>query len=181
MKSEDNRLLVITLVVSIIILIGVVVAGTYAFFTATIKQNEDADFGTGLTAGNIEFSLTGGDSEIVGGNLIPGEEITKTFQVKNDSSGTITYRLVWESVTNNLVNQDDLIVILSDGLNEIISENDHVTLPSTTTEETDLKTGLKISSGETKNFTLKIKYLNTEFDQTEDIGKTFRAKLKISD
>ncbi len=179
-QKENNRLLVITLIISIVILIGIVISGTYAFFTSTIKMPE-TDFDTQITGAKIEFSLTDKDGVITGENLIPGDKVTKTFQVTNSGSGTITYRLVWDSVINNFVNQDDLIVTLSDGLNEEISEEDNVTLPATTTDDTDLITGLKINSGETKNFTLTITYKETDADQLDDRGKNFSAVLKISD
>jgi len=174
-KKENNKALILTLMVSIIVLIGIVIAGTYAFYTATVSANTVDP--TKLSTGTLESSIQ--DGTLTGGNLIPGDTVVKKFSVTNSGSIDLTFKLNWKSVTNTFVNQDDLIVTLMEETTEIISEADNQIFPSTTTTSTILKDNLKIASGETKNYTLTITYKNTNEDQTADMGKTISAVIEL--
>ncbi len=178
-ESQNNVKLIIILVVSVIILIAIIAFSTYAFFTGSLTNRDPDESNSSLTTANIEFTM--GDGTIKGNNLVPGDSIVKKFTVHNKGTGTITYNILWNSAVNNFVNKNDLVITLNDGLNEIISESDNVIFPSTITSSQILKEGLKISAGETKEFTLTITYKNTDQDQSADMGKNISATLGLGD
>lgn len=179
-EPENNVKLIITLVVSIAILIAVVAFGTYAFFVGRLEDNRNVtDPNTNLTTANIEFTMEDGD--IVGNNLVPGDSVIKKFTVHNKGTGTISYNILWTSAVNNFVNKSDLVVTLSDGTNDVITESDGIVFPNTLASSQVLKSGLKIAAGETKEFTLTVTYKNTELDQTADMGKNISATLGLGD
>ncbi len=177
MNQEKNTKLIIGLVISIIILIIVIAVGTYSFYSANINTTNNDQNKLQNSTATLEFVLT--DGTLTGDNLIPGDTITKTFQVKNNGTIDGTFKIVWSEVTNNFVNKQDLIVTLSDEEGEIISESDNQVLPDSTTTATLIKDKLNISAGATKNYTLKITYRNTEEDQSSDMGKSLSAKIKL--
>jgi hypothetical protein len=178
-ESQNNTKLIITLIVSVLILIAVVAFGTYAFFTGRFTDRNPSDSNSSMVAGNIEFTME--DGSIIGNNLVPGDSVEKKFTVHNKGTGTVSYNILWTSAVNNFINQNDLIVTLKEGTTDVITESDQVIFPSTITTSQILKKGLKISAGETKEFTLTITYKNTNSDQTADMGKGISAVLGLGD
>ena len=178
MEKENNIKLIITLVISIIILITVVVVGTYSYFVQNVNdtRNENKNPST-LNTAEIDFAFETGT--LTGGNLIPGDVITKSFTVKNNGTGTIPYNLMWTAVTNNFVNQNDLVVTLEENGIEIISESDNITLPTNITTSTVLKDNLNVAAGSTNEYVLKITYKNTDENQIEDMGKNISATIDL--
>lgn len=177
MNQEKNTKLIIGLVISIIILIIVISVGTYSFYTATLRTTNDDQNTLQNSTAKIEFVLS--DGSLTGDNLIPGDTITKTFQVKNNGTIDGTFKIMWDSVNNTFVNKQDLIVTLADDEGTIIADTDNQVVPDSTTTATILKDNLKIGVGETKNYTLTITYRNTEEDQTADMGKSISATIKL--
>lgn len=175
-KNKDNtKKLIVIFAFSVLILIGLVVAGTYAFFSNTVVDRR-VDFQTSIKTGKVtEFGLE--DGAINGGNLIPGDTLTKSFGLTNRSSGTLNYKLVLKEITNTFVNKQDLIITLTRNGSTLISESDNYVLPNTTTGSVTLKDNLSVNPGETQNFTLTITYRNTNEDQTGDMGKEISATI----
>lgn len=176
-KSEKNTRLVITLVFSIVILVVLVAIGTYSFYTATIKTNHEENKKTQATTAKLDFEII--DGTLKGSNLIPGDTITKTFQIKNNGTVEGTYAIIWKSAVNNFVNQKDLIVTLTEDGTEIVKSSDLQTFPRTTTTPVTIKDNLKIAPGKTKNYILTITYQNTEQDQSGDMGKSISAVIDM--
>ena len=176
--TKENKSFIIALVVAIIILIAIVAIGTYSFYTANVNGNGNLNGNSTINTVNLEASLN--DGVLTGSNLIPGESVTKTFTVKNTGTGDITFKLVWKSVTNTFINQNDLKITLQENSTMKISESDNKKFPSTTTTETLIKDNLVIKAGETKNYTLTIKYKETSNDQNADMGRTFSGIIGIT-
>ncbi len=176
-KEKDNtKKLIAIFSISIIVLIGLVVAGTYAFFTNSVIDRR-GDNTTNLITGSVsEFGLK--DGTITGDNLIPGDTVTKNFSLSNRSTGPVNFKLLWKDITNSFVNKQDLIITLTQDGKTLISEADNNTFPSTASSSV-LKDNLTIPTGATQNFTLKITYRNTEQDQSGDMGKTISASIAI--
>ncbi|MCI8394337.1 MAG: hypothetical protein HFH86_02510 [Bacilli bacterium] len=176
-KKERKWLLMITFSLSILILIGIVIGGTYSFYSTAFEKGPDLNHN--ITASSLEATLL--DGEMTGENLIPGDVITKKFQIKNTGTGEVFFKLFWKSVTNNFINKNDLIITLEEGTNFLIHESDNQILPDTTTSATVLKDNMSIPGGTTKEYTLKIIYKNTEEQQIDDIGKSLSAVITIGD
>lgn len=175
-ETESNAKLIVVLVVSILILVALVVAGTYSFYTVTVLSNNTANNKLTVNTSKIVFEIV--DGTLTGDNLIPGDTITKTFQVKNTGTTDINFKLMWKNVVNNFVNKKDLIVTLTEDGTSIISSADNVTLPSTVASAV-LKDNLTIASGATKSYVLTITYENTDEDQTADMGKNISAEIEL--
>ncbi len=176
-KEKNNTKLIITFAVSIVLLILIVAGGTYSFYTNKMETTNPDNNKTNVNTNKLEFQIV--DGTLKGSNLIPGDTITKTFQIKNTGNVEGTFSLVWQSVVNNFINKQDLIVTLEEEENQIISESQNQVLPDTTTTQSIIKNDLKIAPGTTKNYTLTIIYKNTDLDQSADMGKNISAVIDM--
>ena len=176
-KQDNNTRTIITFAISIVLLILIVAGGTYAFYTNKMETDNIENNSTNVNTNKLEFQIV--DGTIKGSNLIPGDTITKTFQIKNKGNIEGTYSLVWKSVVNNFINKQDLIVTLEEDGNNLILENQNQVLPDTTTSQSIIKDNLTIAPGATKSYTLTIIYQNTEQDQTADMGKIISAVIDM--
>lgn len=175
-ETENNKNLIIILVVSIIILIAIVATGTYSYYTTSISTSNDDRNKTSFSTTTIEFGLE--DGTISGDNLLPGDVITKTFQVKNTGVSDVSFKLMWKSIVNDFVNKKDLVITLSEDGTEIISSSDQQTFPDTTPSAV-LKDNLTIKTGETKSYTLLITYQDTTENQIDDMGKSISGVIEL--
>lgn len=176
-KQENNTKLIITFAISIVLLILIVAGGTYAFYTNRMETNNQDHNQTNVSTNQLEFQIV--DGTLKGNNLIPGDTITKTFEIKNTGNVEGTFSLIWKSVVNNFINKQDLIITLDEDGKNIISESENQVLPDTTTTESIIKNNLKIAPGKTKSYTLTIIYKNTSQDQTADMGKNISAVIDM--
>jgi len=166
--------LVLTLVLTIVFLIAIVSYGTYAYFFAAVGGTSDKKVSTINTA---EISATLAEGTLTGGNLIPGESVSKTFKVKNTGKSTLTYNVFLRDIVNNFVNKADLVVTLKEDGTTILS---NYQFPNTSTTDIAIKTGLTIIKDQEKTYELIITYKNSASDQTADSGKTFSTKVGIN-
>ncbi|MBR1817457.1 MAG: hypothetical protein IJ772_01275, partial [Bacilli bacterium] len=127
MKFESKLYIVVAS--SLLLLITMIYQGVYAYFEAEVIN-------TGVRNASIA-TKTLSDLQIIDGttassnNMIPGESVTQTFQVKNEIDINLCFNLNWENVNNTFVNTSDLHVSLSDGTNNIPLTLD--TFPTTST------------------------------------------------
>ena len=114
---KDYTKLYIVVASSLLLLITIIYQGVYAYFEAEVIN-------TGVRNTSIA-TKTLSDLQIIDGtttssnNMIPGDSITQTFQVKNNNDIKVCFNLNWENVVNTFVNTSDLHVTLSDGTNSI--------------------------------------------------------------
>ena len=168
MKFENKLYIVVAS--SLLLLITMIYQGVYAYFEAEV-----------INAGVRNTTVatkTLSDLQIIDGTttssnlMIPGESITQTFQVKNNNDIKLCFNLNWESVVNTFVNTSDLHVSLSDGTNNI-----PLTLNTFPTTSTTLAQNMKINASTTNNYILSVEYVETEADQTGDMGKKFSGRI----
>ncbi|MBR1748432.1 MAG: hypothetical protein IJ743_01405, partial [Bacilli bacterium] len=168
MKFESKLYIVVAS--SLLLLITMIYQGVYAYFEAEVIN-------TGVRNASIA-TKTLSDLQIIDGttassnNMIPGESVTQTFQVKNENDINLCFNLNWENVTNTFVNTSDLHVSLSDGTNNI-----PLTLDTFPTTSTTLAQNMKINASTTNSYTLSVEYVETEADQTGDMGKKFSGRI----
>ena len=162
----------IAIITSVIVLLILAILGaSYAYYSATVKENNK----TQTVIKTNELSLTfNGTSEITAEDMIPGDSFTKTFTVENTSNVKTSYNIYMENITNEF--NEDLVYILSDETGEVVAETP---LPQTNAGKTYLLENIEIEAGVIKSYILKIefKYLDTPQNDYQD--KTFNATIGI--
>ncbi len=175
-----NQRIVVS-IVGIIIVTLALIGITYAYFMTKIIGNSTSKSISGTLA-DLELTYYDGNGVIAPDDLMmPGDKLEKTFSVKNTGTVKIeNYAVVFENVTNTLTRKGDLVYTLT-----CTSDDDNpcngvkgASFPSTNSP-------IILNSIEptvTHSYTLTVTYKNLDnIDQTEDMGKTFSAKVNIKD
>lgn len=174
--NRQRKTFMAALIVSVIAIIALAVYGTYAFYVLPTLENNESKASTIDTA-NLSTEIIEGT--ITGGNLIPGDTIVKTFQVVNNSSVSVTYGIFMKDITNEFINQDDLVITLKENNVAIIEESSAFQFPATGTADIMIKTNLTVAANTTKNYELTITYKNSTNNQVADMDKTLKATIGI--
>ena len=110
MKLFDKKSLILLIsVVSINLLC--IVSVSYAYFTANIKGNEDAQE-MKVQAGTMEITYTD-SNEVSLNNALPGDSVTKTFKVENTGTLDTKYNIKIDVNTNDFEDYSDLTYSLT--------------------------------------------------------------------
>ena len=115
----EKKNVVFLTVLAIATLLTAVVGTTFAYFTATVSGNDNAQATTVTTAQDLGVTYSEGGAAITLSNAVPGVYSTtaKTITVHNDSAATsLQYNIMWKDVVNNFAqgtgNTDDLVYSL---------------------------------------------------------------------
>lgn len=92
--------------IGIVFLFLATISFTYAYFTATLVNNNVKD--QVVQTGTLELTYTDGP-EIVMNNIKPGTTITKEISVKNTGTLDTSYNLVWQELVNEITN-DEMVI-----------------------------------------------------------------------
>ena len=162
---------------------------TYGYYLTRIQGNTNTN-SISITTADLKLTYRDGMGELTAQNVMPGNEISsKTFTVENEGEQDVdAYAVALINIINNFTFKDDLEVSVScssninSGVCEGFAEDyeDKVykeKYPATNSE----LFSLGIKEGETHTFTLKVKYLYQEFDQSDDMGKILKGKVQIYD
>ena len=158
-------------------LLLVVLSVTLAYFTTEI-------FGTGkdisLDSANLKITFASGGGNISSTNIEPGwSSGASTFTVKNESNDTYKYNVIIKDLVNTFVTKGFLVykITSTDGGYNM---SDFVDVPkSTTATDTILAYSVEIAKGATHTYTVEFKYLTSEEDQSDDMGKQLSGTLYI--
>ena len=113
-------------------------------------------------------------NELVAYDIKPGDTIgTKTFTVKNTGDGNVTYNILWTKVINQYVSYADLVVTIK--RNGKVVTTDKV-LP---TKNSQMLGNVLIKVGETHDYELELRYIDTGKNQNVDQSKTFSTVINI--
>lgn len=170
----DKKRIYVVVASAVMILFCIVYAGTYAYFTAGVKDTrpEENKTSTMKTAELQDMSLKKIKST-TSALLIPGESITNEFQIENPSNVTMCFNLVWTNVENTFVNKNDLVVTLEEDGNNITLENNIFPI-----RDDILKDKLSINAKGEKSYKLTVEYRLTEEDQLADRDKVFNGTIE---
>lgn len=80
---------------------------SYAQFSAVIEENDNAKKQY-VQTGNLRLTYTD-TSTISIDNAFPGDTYEKTVSVKNTGTANANYSLVWQELTNNIINNELVI------------------------------------------------------------------------
>ena len=180
MKSVkmDKGTVLIT-VVSIITLLVAIIGATFAWFSATVKGNEEASSVTVKTA-TLGISYNGGN-EIKLQNALPNASATKTFTIAAtaETNANQEYDINWNIDTFDFVNPEDLVYSLTgetDGNGTVCEDVSNVKVP---TADGKICTG-QIEPNETHTYTLNLLFKETGSDQNANQGKQFLGKIEVA-
>jgi len=171
----------------LIILVGMAVTGSYAFFTATIEENNSDNKTTVITAANLEATFNAGTALTLK-NAVPGDASdTKTITMKNTGSVPIDYVISWLSITNDDVTDDNGNVTKTalTGVKYTVACDSASVIGTGTKLDMPTKAGTTLisgtlSSGATHTCTIQLFYTDTNADQSTEMGNNFKASLTAS-
>lgn len=170
-KNSILTLLIVLLVTVLVAVIGV----TYAYFQAEVTKTNVSS----MLVEAADLSITYNETKnITTTNILPGWSDTKTFKVKNTGERTVEYNLLWTGVTNTLVNKSYLkYAVVGTGTNAF-NTSSAVQFPSS---DNSIASNISIGPNVEHSYTLTITYMNDpDFDQSDDIGKSFGAIIDIT-
>ena len=167
----ENKKVKIGFILAAILTVCLTTIGSYAYFTASLSGNANAN-NTAITSAHMEITFTDGP-EINTNYLIPGDYVEKTFTVENTGDQTTAYGIYFTNVFNNFANKDELVY-------ELISE-DGATVSQTECPGVDgtIKEGIAINPGETHHYTIKITFKETGENQDNNKAKTFSSIISV--
>ena len=169
-KISKNILKVIGLVLFMTIFNSL----SYAYFTSNIEGE-----GKEMVITTSDISIRFTDNEAIKKTgLTPGDTITKTFSITNNSEGKVEYKINWEYLINNFVNREYLVY-------EVSSTNGGGSLSETqlpdSEEHINILNNITINPGVTQEYTMIITYKNSGSNQDADKNKSLIGKLEITD
>ena len=170
----NNKYVKLLILVAAFLILSLSSLASYAYFTAKVTGNEEATKMV-ITSGHMEVEFDVGNVITTGENMLPGETITKTFNVTNTGDVDATYNIYLNEVFNTFVNKDELVYELTDENGVVISQRE---VPSTSGA---IKTNVTLEVAESHYYELTITFLNKEFNQDENKGALFTSKIELEE
>ena len=165
----------------ILVIVGslliIILSVTLAYFTVQIigKGKEIS-----LDSANLKITFASGGGNISSTNIEPGwSSGASTFTVKNESKDTYKYNIIIKDLINTFVTKGFLLykITSTDGGYNM---GDFVDVPkSTSATDTILAYSVEIAKGVTHTYTVEFKYLTSEEDQSDDMGRILSGTLYI--
>ena len=166
----SNKKIIISM--SIIGLLLVSLAISYAYFSAKITNNE-SESTIVATAAYLELTFIDGSPEINASNILPGWSASKTFSVQNTGDSTAYYVLKITDINNPFV---------YGGISYKIESNDggaNVALDTLPLANMPVSGPIEIPVNNTHNYTITTYYNELEENQMQDLGKSFSYTVSI--
>mgnify|MGYP002517880880 CR=1 FL=1 len=174
---KDKKLIYIAI---IMICLTVILGISYAWFNTIIEGNENAKKHT-VTTGDLRLTYTDTDTITIE-NAFPGDSYEKTVSVKNAGTVSTNYSLVWQELSNNIINNELVIEATCKRLNSSGTEEGTCEgLSQVAISALILKNNILIEPGYTHEYTLKVTFLDTGEVQDYNKKKTFNGKVGIEE
>lgn len=154
---------------------------SYGFITSIISGNETSKKAM-FNGQMIKVEYSDGTETLSSnqGVFTPGSTITKTFTIKNTGNISVKYSINLDNITNTFTRKSDITYELSN--NDTILKNGMYEATGIFPENklTILNKDI-LRIGESKTYTLKITYLNSNENQIIDSGSSISAKIVIEE
>ena len=175
-KLKENKTL---LGVGIILLLLGVMGMSYAWFSATVNQENVKD--QVVSTGTLELTYTDG-TEIKLVNARPGATATKTITVKNTGTLDTSYNLVWQVLKNEITNDEMVMSATCERLNKAGDKEENCEgLDETPITGNMVLKGVDIPSGYSHEYTVTVTFKELSKDQNYNQGKSFMGVLGIDE
>ena len=170
---KDKKILILS-IVGVLLLVSIVVASSYAYFTANVTGNKDTN-NVVITNGVMSLEYKDGD-EINLANAVPGSSVSKTFTVKNTGNVSTNYTIYFSELSNKFVDKTDLVYTLtsSDGGKSVAQTQ----VPDSNAA---MVSNYAIEAGKTHTYTLTITFLNKDENQNDNMNVSFTTKIGINE
>ena len=153
---------------------------SYAYFSASISGNENAK-NVVVEAGTLSLVYTDGP-EIKAQNIKPGWSTTKEVSVKNTGTLDTNYNVIWQSLTNEITNNEMVISATCQRLNSAGTvEGTCESISQAAISDMTIAKRVSIESGITHKYTFTILFKETNADQNYNQGKEFNGVLGIEE
>jgi len=153
---------------------------SYAYFSASVKGNENAKDMV-VEAGTLSLVYTDGP-EIKVQNIKPGWSTTKEALVKNNGTLEANYNIIWQSLTNEVANNEMVISATCQRLNASgIVEGTCDSISQAAISDMTIAKRVSIEAGITHKYTFTILFKETNADQNTNQGKKFNGVLGIEE
>ncbi len=153
---------------------------SYAYFSASISGNENAK-NVVVEAGTLSLVYTDGP-EIKAQNIKPGWSTTKEVSVKNNGTLDAYYNVIWQSLTNEITNNEMVISATCQKLNASGTvEGTCESIPQAPISDMTIAKRVSIEAGITHKYTFTILFKETNADQNTNQGKKFNGVLGIEE
>ena len=153
---------------------------SYAYFSASISGNENAKDMV-VEAGTLSLVYTDGP-EIKAQNIKPGWSTTKEVSVKNAGTLDTNYNIIWQSLTNEITNNEMVISATCQRLNSAGTvEGTCESISQAAVSDMTIAKRVSIESGITHKYIFTILFKETNVDQNTNQGKKFNGVLGIEE
>ena len=170
-----------TLFVTGMFLLLIMTAGlSYAWFSASISGNENAK-NVVVEAGTLKLTYTDGPA-INAQHIKPGWSTTKEVSVKNNGTLDTNYNIIWQSLTNEITNDEMVISATCQRLNSAGTvEGTCESISQAAVRDMTIAKRVSIESGITHKYTFTILFKEINADQNTNQGKKFNGVLGIEE
>ena len=153
---------------------------SYAYFSASVKGNENAKDMV-VEAGTLSLVYTDGP-EIKVQNIKPGWSTTKEVSVKNNGTLGAYYNVIWQSLTNTISNNELVLSATCQRLNASGTvEGTCESISQAPISDMTIAKRVSIEAGITHKYTFTILFKETNADQNTNQGKKFNGVLGIEE
>ena len=174
---KDKKILFGTFIVLLLLL---TTGLSYAYFSASISGNENAK-NVVVEAGTLSLVYTDGP-EIKAQNIKPSWSTTKEVSVKNTGTLDTNYNVIWQSLTNEITNNEMVISATCQRLNASGTvEGTCESISQAPISDMTIAKRVSIESGITHKYTFTILFKETNADQNTNQGKKFNGVLGIEE
>ena len=174
---KDNKILFGTFIALLLLL---TTGLSYAYFSTSVKGNENAK-NVVVEAGTLSLVYTDGP-EIKAQNIKPGWSTTKEVSVKNTGTLDTNYNVIWQSLTNEITNNELVLSATCQRLNASGTvEGTCESISQVPISDMTIAKKISIESGITHKYTFTILFKETNAEQNYNQGKEFNGVLGIEE
>ena len=174
---KDNKILFGTFIALLLLL---TTGLSYAWFSASISGNENAK-SVVVEAGTLKLTYTDGPA-INAQYIKPGWSTTKEVSVKNNGTLGAYYNIIWQSLTNTIINNELVLSATCQRLNSAGTvEGTCESISQAPISDMTIAKKISIESGITHKYTFTILFKETNADQNYNQGKEFNGVLGIEE
>ncbi len=170
MEKKNLIILVVCLIVSVL-------SVSLAYYSARIIGD-----GKNISVNAKELTINfDNNNEIASGIIEPGWSSTNTFNVENKSKASFTYDIVLKNYKNTTKTNGYLVYKITSTNGYNMSEYKDMPKDGDNTYDLVIARGITIEPGSSnkQSYSLEIKYLDSDEDQSIDMGSTVTGSLYI--